>query len=71
MLRPEISYLDLESAEGLSPGETLFVLRLQPNDPDMYRRLRALLYYAGFTPADIFGRPINSRIIVSFIGVTS
>ena len=40
-------------------------------DPDVDRWLRELLYYAEFTPANIFGRPVNSRIIVSFIGVRS
>lgn len=40
-------------------------------DPEIDRWLRELLYYAEFTPANLFGRPVNSRIIVSFIGVTS
>ena len=40
-------------------------------DPDVERWLRELLYYAEFTPANLFGRPVNSRIIVSFIGVRS
>jgi hypothetical protein len=42
-----------------------------PGDPGVDRWLRELLYYAEFTPANLFGRPVNSRIIVSFIGVTS
>ncbi len=39
MLRPEIGYLDLESAEGLSPQEALFVLRLQSNEDSAYDEL--------------------------------
>ena len=39
MLRPEISYLDLESAEGLSPEEALFVLRLRSNEDSAYDEL--------------------------------
>ena len=42
-----------------------------PSDPVVERWLRELLYYAEFTPANLFGRPVNSRIIVSFIGVSS
>ena len=42
-----------------------------PNDPDVDVWLRELLYYAEFTPANLFGRPVQSRIIISFIGVTS
>lgn len=42
-----------------------------PGDPGVDRWLRELLYYAEFTPANLFGRPVDSRIIVSFIGVTS
>ncbi len=39
MLRPEISYSDLESAEGLSPQEALFVLRLRSNEDRAYDEL--------------------------------
>jgi len=39
MLRPEISYSDLESAEGLSPEEALFVLRLRSNEDSAYDEL--------------------------------
>ena len=41
------------------------------SDPGVDRWLRELLYYAEFTPANLFGQPVNSRIIVSFIGVRS
>ncbi len=41
------------------------------SDPDIDRWLKELLYYAEFTPASLFGQPVNSRIIVSFIGVRS
>ncbi len=40
-------------------------------DPGVERWLRELLYYAEFTPANLFGRPVSSRIIVAFIGVKS
>jgi hypothetical protein len=42
-----------------------------PSDPLVDLWLRKQLYYAEFTPANLFGRPVNSRIIVSFIGVRS
>ena len=42
-----------------------------PDNPQIDRWLRDLLYFAEFTPATVFGRPVGSRIILSFVGVTS
>ena len=42
-----------------------------PSNPQIDRWLRDLLYFAEFTPATVFGRPVGSRIILSFVGVTS
>ena len=39
MFRPEIAYSDLESLEGLSPDETLFVQRLRSNEDSAYDEL--------------------------------
>lgn len=39
MLRPEISYSDLEAAGGLSAEEALFVLRLRANSDVAYDEL--------------------------------
>jgi hypothetical protein len=42
-----------------------------PQGPAVNRWVRELLYYAQFTPATAFGKPIDSRIILSFVAVRS
>lgn len=42
-----------------------------PNSPEVDRWLRELLHFAEFTPATVFGRPVGSRIILSFVRVRS
>jgi hypothetical protein len=42
-----------------------------PQDPQVARRISELLYFAQFTPATAFGKPVESRIILSFVDVRS
>lgn len=39
--------------------------------PEVNRWVRELLYFAQFTPATAFGRPVESKIILSFVAVRS
>ncbi len=48
-----------------------YVILSGPDDPEVERWLREQLYFARFVPATLFGRPVDSRIILSFVGVTS
>jgi hypothetical protein len=40
-------------------------------DPEVDKWVSQLLYFAQFTPATAFGRPVDSRIILSFVAVRS
>jgi hypothetical protein len=40
-------------------------------EPDIDKWVSQLLYYAQFTPATMFGKPVDSRIILSFVAVRS
>ena len=42
-----------------------------PQSPEVNRRISQLLYFAQFTPATAFGKPVASRIILSFVDVRS
>ncbi len=42
-----------------------------PQSPEVTRRISEMLYYAQFTPATAFGKPVASRIILSFVDVRS
>ena len=38
-------------------------------DPEVDKWVSELLYFAQFTPATAFGKPVDSRIILSFVAV--
>lgn len=42
-----------------------------PQSPEVTRRISEMLYCAQFTPATAFGKPVASRIILSFVDVRS
>jgi hypothetical protein len=42
-----------------------------PKSPEMERWVRDLLYFAHFTPATSYGRPVDAKIILSFVAVRS
>ena len=42
-----------------------------PSSPEIDRWLREILYFADFVPANLFGEPVDSRFIFSFVDVTS
>lgn len=42
-----------------------------PSNPEIDRWLREILYFADFVPANLFGQPVESRFIFSFVDVTS
>jgi hypothetical protein len=42
-----------------------------PRSPEVDRWISQLLYFAQFTPATAFGKPIESTIILSFVDVRS
>jgi hypothetical protein len=42
-----------------------------PQNPELDRWLSKLLYFAKFTPATAFGKPVDSKIILSFVAVRS
>jgi len=42
-----------------------------PQDPEVDRWLKDVLLLGDFYPATIYGRPVSSRLILSFIGVRS
>lgn len=42
-----------------------------PNDEDVNRWIREVLSLAQFTPATAFGKPVDSKIILSFVAVRS
>lgn len=42
-----------------------------PDGPEVYRWIREVLSLAQFTPATAFGRPVGSKIILSFVAVRS
>lgn len=48
-----------------------YVILSGPDDPEVEQWLRVQLHFARFEPATLFGRPVDSRIILSFVGVTS
>ena len=48
-----------------------FVILSGPNTPAVDKWVSELLYFAQFTPATAFGKPVDSRIILSFVAVRS
>jgi hypothetical protein len=42
-----------------------------PHSPEVNRWVSELLYFAQFTPATAFGKPVESKIILSFVDVRS
>jgi hypothetical protein len=48
-----------------------YVILSGPDNPEVDRWVSELLYFAQFTPATAFGRPVDSRIILSFVAVRS
>jgi hypothetical protein len=48
-----------------------YVILSGPNDPAVDKWVSELLYFAQFTPATAFGKPVDSRIILSFVAVWS
>jgi hypothetical protein len=39
--------------------------------PEIVAMLKRLLYYAQFSPATAFGKPVDSKVILSFVAVRS
>ena len=39
--------------------------------PDIDSMLKKLLYYAQFSPATALGKPVDSKVILSFVAVRS
>jgi len=42
-----------------------------PDSPEVHRWLREMLYFSEFNPATAFGKPVGSRMILTFMGVRS
>ena len=42
-----------------------------PENPEVNRWIREVLSLAQFTPATAFGKPVESKIILSFVAVRS
>ncbi len=63
--------LTVETEIGENGRVINYVILSGPEDPEVDRWLREMLFYSEFKPATLFGRPVHSRIILSFVGVTS
>ena len=63
--------LTVETEVGENGRVIHYVILSGPEDPKVDRWLREMLFYSEFKPATLFGRPVHSRIILSFVGVTS
>lgn len=67
-LRENLTVETLINVEGKVYAYT--VLAGPENNPEVDRWLDDLLYVAQFKPATFFGRPIDSKLIMSFLGVS-
>lgn len=57
----------------IDPNGKVFDFRIisGPQTPEINRWVKELLYFADFQPATAFGRPVDSKIILSFVAVRS
>lgn len=57
----------------IDPNGKAFDFRIisGPQSPEINRWVKELLYFAEFRPATAFGRPVDSKIILSFVAVRS
>lgn len=63
--------LTVETQVGENGRVIHYVILSGPESPEVDRWLKETLFYSEFKPATVFGRPVHSRIILSFVGVTS
>ena len=66
-----LATLTVETHVGDDGRVMAYVILSGPDDPEVERWLREQLYFARFDPATLFGKPVESKIILSFVGVTS
>lgn len=66
-----LATLTVETHVGDDGRVMAYVILSGPDDPEVERWLREQLYFARFDPETLFGKPVESKIILSFVGVTS